>query len=496
MFNMATGFGAMPVKSGTQPRHEAMRIGGRKVVAADVIEVRYPYTDEVIGTVPAGQREHAAEAFQIAASYRPKLTRHERREILLKTAKLIAGRREDIAHGVTLELGICHQHALYEAGRACDVFTLAGTLASFDDGQIFSCDLTANGKERKIYTRREPVRSISAITPFNHPLNMVAHKIAPAIATNNCVVCKPSELTPLTAITLADILYEAGLPPEMFQVVTGWPQDIGDEMVVNDNIDIITFTGGVKVGKMIAAQAGMKRLALELGGNDPLIVLNDLSDDDLRKAADIAVAGATGNSGQRCTAVKRILVQESIADRIVPMILENAKKLRFGDPQDPETQLGCVIHEQAAAAIEKRVYATVEQGAKVLHDPGRRGSLLPPIVVDHVPPDAELVMDETFGPVIPILRVPDDDGAVIGISNSTPYGLSAGVCTNDLRRITRYVDGLEVGTVNIWEQPGYRTEMSPFGGIKDSGNGVKEGVLEAMKFFTNIKTYSLPWPAG
>lgn len=480
----------------TEIRREAMRIGGRKVSTDDLVEVRYPYTNEVIGTVPAGQAEHAAEAFDIAARHQPKLTRHQRREILLNAAELIRSRREEIAHWLTLELGICWQHALYEAGRSYDVFTFAGMLSTFDDGQIFSCDLTPHGKQRKIYTKREPVRAISAITPFNHPLNMVAHKIAPSIATNNCMVCKPTELTPLTALTLADILYEAGLPPEMFQVVTGWPQDIGEEMIVNPNIDIITFTGGVTVGKMIAGKAGYKRQALELGGNDPLIILNDLSEKDLAKAAAIAVAGATGNSGQRCTAIKRILIQESVADAIVPMILENAKKIRHGDPQDPETQLGCVIHEQAAATFERRVYDAAERGAKVLYDPGRQGALLPPIVVDHVPHDSELVYEETFGPIVPIVRVPDDDEQTIAISNSTPFGLSSGVCTNDLNRAIRYVEGLTVGTVNIWEQPGYRIEMSPFGGIKDSGNGVKEGVMEAMKFFTNVKTYSLPWPAG
>ncbi|MCB2104395.1 MAG: aldehyde dehydrogenase family protein, partial [Rhodobacteraceae bacterium] len=319
-------------------------------------------------------------------------------------------------------------------------------------------------------------------------------KIAPSIATNNCMVCKPTELTPLTALTLADILYEAGLPPEMFQVVTGLPQDIGDEMITNPNIDIITFTGGVPVGKMIAAKAVYKRQALELGGNDPLIVLNDLDDADLDKAATIAVAGATGNSGQRCTAVKRILVQESVADKFVPLVLEKAKKIRFGDPMDPATELGCVIHSKAAELFEKRVYMAADQGAKVLYDPGRKGALLPPIVVDHVPHDSELVMEETFGPVIPIVRVPDNDEEVMRISNSTEFGLSSGVCTNDFRRMQAYIEGLNVGTVNIWEQPGYRIETSPFGGIKDSGNGVKEGVTEAMKFFTNVKTYSLPWP--
>ena len=475
-------------------RHEAMRIGGEKVTTKEVIEVRYPYTDEVIGTVPAGDASHAARAFEIAANYQPKLTRYERQQILFRAAELIRERREEIAHWLTLELGICKQHSLYETGRSYDVFTLAGQLAILDDGQIFSCDLTPHGKARKIYTMREPVRAISAITPFNHPLNMVAHKIAPAIATNNCVVCKPTELTPLTAITLADILYEAGLPPEMFQIVTGWPKDIGDAMITDPNIDIITFTGGVPVGKMIAEKAGYKRTALELGGNDPLIILNDLSGADLDKAATIAVAGATGNSGQRCTAVKRILVQESVADAIVPLILEKAKAIRFGDPMDPDTQLGCVIHSKAAETFERRVYDAEKQGAKVLYDPGRKGALLPPIVVDHVPHGSELVMEETFGPIVPIVRVPDDDAEVMKISNSTAFGLSSGVCTNSLPRAQAYITGLNVGTVNIWEQPGYRIEMSPFGGIKDSGNGVKEGVLEAMKFFTNVKTYSLPWP--
>ena len=474
-------------------RNEGMRIGGKVVFTDDVIEVLYPYTDEVVGTVPAGTAEHARKAFEIAANYKSKLTRYERSEILKKAGRLIGEKRKDLAKWLTLELGICHQHAIYETKRAQDVYDFAAAQILNDDGEIFSCDLTHNGKARKIFTKREPVKAISAITPFNHPLNMVSHKIAPSIATNNCMVCKPTELTPLTCLALADILYEAGLPPEMFQVVTGLPQDIGDEMITNENIDIITFTGGVPVGKIIADKAGYKRQALELGGNDPLIICNDLSDADLEKAATIAVAGATGNSGQRCTAIKRILVQESVADRFVPLVLEKAKKIKFGDPQDPATELGCVIHSKAAELFENRVLDAEKQGAKILYHPGRQGALLPPIVIDYVPHECELVMEETFGPIIPIVRVPDNDEEVMAISNSTEFGLSSGVCTNDLHRAISYINGLDVGTCNIWEQPGYRIETSPFGGIKDSGNGVKEGVTEAMKFFTNVKTYSLPW---
>ncbi len=474
-------------------RHEPMRIAGKKVDADAVFDVHYPYTNAVIGTVPAGRAEHARKAFRIAAAYKPKLTRYERQKILLRTAELLVARKEEMADLITSELGISKMDSYYEVGRAYDVFTLAGQMCLHDDGEIFSCDLTPHGKARKIFTFREPLRSISAITPFNHPLNMVSHKVAPAIATNNCVVVKPTELTPMTALLLCDIMYEAGLPPEMLSVVTGLPKDIGSEMITNPDIDLITFTGGVPVGKMIANTAGYKRTVLELGGNDPLIILNDLSDDDLAKAADLAVAGATKNSGQRCTAVKRILCQESVADRFVPMVLERAKKIRFGDPMDPKTELGTVVHEQAAARFEKLVYMAAEQGAKILYDPGRQGALLPPIVVDEVPHSSELVMQETFGPVIPIIRAPDNDDALIALSNSTDFGLSSGVCTNDYRRMQKYIRGLNVGTVNIWEVPGYRIEMSPFGGIKDSGNGYKEGVIEAMKSFTNVKTFSLPW---
>lgn len=474
-------------------RHEPMRIAGEKVDADATLEVRYPWNDTVVGTVPAGNASHARRAFEIAASYQPKLTRYERQKILLKTAELLNARKEEISDLVTLELGISKQDSLYEVGRAFDVFTLSGQLCLIDDGEIFSCDLTPHGKQRKIFTLREPLNAISAITPFNHPLNMVSHKVAPAIATNNCVVVKPTELTPMTALMLADILYEAGLPPQMLSVVTGWPQDIGDEMITNPNIDLITFTGGVPVGKMIASKAGYKRQVLELGGNDPLIILNDLSDEDLAKAADLAVAGATKNSGQRCTAVKRILVQEKVADRFVPMVLERAKKLKFGDPMDRATELGTVVHERAAALFEQRVYMAAEAGAEILYHPGRQGALLPPIVVDRVPHSSELVMEETFGPIVPIIRAPDDDDALIALSNSTAFGLSSGVCTNDFRRMQKYIAGLKVGTVNIWEVPGYRIEMSPFGGIKDSGNGYKEGVIEAMKSYTNVKTFSLPW---
>ncbi|MGY4260529.1 putative phosphonoacetaldehyde dehydrogenase [Bradyrhizobium sp. USDA 4516] len=473
-------------------RHEQMRIAGSLVDTDEHVEVFNPYTNKVVGTVPAARPEHVRSAFARAAAFKPKLTRYERQRILLRTAEILAGRKEEFARLITAESGLCWKDSLYEAGRAYDVYSFAGQLAIKDDGETFSCDISPQGKARKIFTTRTPLLgAISAITPFNHPLNMVSHKIAPAIATNNRVVLKPTELTPLTALALADVLYEAGLPPEMLSVVTGNPHSMGDAMITDPDADLVTFTGSVRVGKHIANKAGYKRLVLELGGNDPLIVMEDA---DLDKAAELAVTGATKNSGQRCTAVKRILCVEAVADDFAALVLTKARKLKCGDPMDPTVDVGTVIHEGAAKEFERRVNAAVADGAELLHGNARDGALYPPTVVDRIPYTSELVMQETFGPVIPIIRVPNDIDSVIRISNATAFGLSSGVCTNRLDYITRFVNELDVGTVNIWEVPGYRIEMSPFGGIKDSGLGYKEGVQEAIKSFTNVKTYSLPWP--
>ncbi|MFL2562564.1 MAG: phosphonoacetaldehyde dehydrogenase [Arenicellales bacterium] len=471
------------------PIHETLRIGGERTDRDERIEVFNPWDDSVVGTVPCATREDVVRAFDIAASYTPSLTRYARQQILLRTAEILTSRRDEISDVITAELGISKQDSLYEVGRAFDVFSLTGQLCIIDDGEIFSCDLTPHGKQRRIYTQRDPLKAISAITPFNHPMNMVAHKVAPAIATNNCMVCKPTEVTPLTALLLADVLYEAGLPPEMFSVVTGWPGEIGEEMITNANIELVTFTGGVPVGKHIANHAGYRRTVLELGGNSSLIVMEDA---DLQKAAVMAVQGATKNSGQRCTAVKRVLCVESVADEFAPLVAKEAQKIRYGDPMSPDTDMGTVVNESAAQLFETRVNAALSQGAALLYGNERLGALYSPTVLDHVPRDAELVVEETFGPPVPIIRVKDIDDA-IAVDNGTAFGLSTGVCTNRWDYITRFVSELKTGTVNIWEVPGYRIEMSPFGGVKDSGLGYKEGVIEAMKSYTTVKTYSLPW---
>lgn len=473
-----------------EPIREGLRIAGEKIFRDRVIEVRHPFSGALAGTVAKATPDDVKRALKIARDFRSRLTRHERYAILMKAGAIIASKRDDLARLITLESGLCLKDSQYEVGRASDVLLFAANQALVDDGEVFSCDLTAHGKSRKVYTLREPLQgAITAITPFNHPLNQVIHKVAPAVATNNRMVLKPSEKTPLTAFALADILYAAGLPPPMLSVVTGDPAEIADELLTSVNVDLVTFTGGVSIGKSIAAKAVYKRQILELGGNDPIIVLDDA---DIEEAATLAASGSYKNSGQRCTAVKRMLVQESVADRFVELLVEKTLALKYGDPFDPTMDMGTVIDEGSARRFEGVVNEAVAAGARLLVGNVRRGALYSPTVLDRVTPDMTVVRTETFGPVSPVIRFKTVEEA-IGIANGTAYGLSSSLCTNRIDLITRFVRELQVGSVNVREVPGYRLEMTPFGGIKDSGLGYKEGVLEAMKSFCNTKTYSLPW---
>ncbi|NPT53771.1 phosphonoacetaldehyde dehydrogenase [Paraburkholderia elongata] len=478
------------MKAQWQVRHEALRIGGEKIFRDEVIEVRNPYDGTLVGTVPKATLEDVRRAFEFARAYRPALTRYERAAILRRAADAVRVRTEEIAALITAEAGLCKKDSIYEAGRVADVLVFGAGEVLKDDGQIFSCDLTPHGKKRRVYTQRDPLLGvISAITPFNHPMNQVAHKIVPSIATNNRIVVKPSEKVPLSCYLLADILHEAGLPVQMLQVLTGDPSVIANELITNPAIDLITFTGGVSIGKSIASRMGYRRAVLELGGNDPIIVMEDA---DLDEASSLAVSGSYKNSGQRCTAIKRMLVHEAVADRFTDLVVEKTRAWKYGNPADSSVDMGTVIDEAAAQFCERQVNDALSRGARLLAGNLRDGALYSPTVVDRVTPDMPLVKYETFGPVSPIMRFANIDEA-IRMSNCTDYALSSSVCTNRLDYITRFITELEVGSVNVREVPGYRLELTPFGGVKDSGLGYKEGVQEAMKSFTNTKTYSLPW---
>ena len=464
-------------------------VAGVPVTGTNIFEVKNPYDNSIAGTVTLADASHASAAVEVALKGGKKLTRYDRFSILDKARQLLVQRKEAFARTISAESGLAIREAVYETGRAHDVLMFAAMESLKDDGQIFSCDISPSGKARKIFTTREPLSLALCITPFNHPLNQVVHKLAPALAVGTPVILKPSEKTPLTAIMLTELLYEAGLPHYMLSTLLGPTAEIAEPLIKDPRVDIVSFTGSVAVGKKIAGMAGYKKVILELGGNDPVIIMEDA---DMDLAVYLAAEGSFRNSGQRCTAVKRILVHEKIADEFTKRLVEKTKEYTCGDPSDPETRVGTVIDEAAAIYLENVVKRSVEQGAKVLLGGNRKGALMEPTVISNVPRNADMVVYESFGPLAPILTFKDIDDA-IALSNSTAYGLSSGIVTNNMSYALRFIKELKVGTVNINEVPGYRIESSPFGGIKDSGLGIKEGVIEAMKCFTFVKTFSLPW---
>ena len=467
----------------------ASLIAGKPVSGSGTLTIHNPYNGVEVGTVALASRRDVDMAVAAAGAFRETPTRHQRAEILEKTRASLEARREEFARTISSEAGLALREGRYEVGRTIDVLRFAAMESLRDDGQIFSCDVSAQGKPRKIFTTREPLHCAVAITPFNHPLNQVAHKVAPAIAAGTPLILKPSEKTPLAALKFAELLYAAGLPGAMLSVLLGPTTEVAEPLVKHPAVDVVAFTGSVAIGKRIAATAGYKKLVLELGGNDPLIVLQDA---DLDLAVTLAAEGSFRNSGQRCTAVKRILIEERIAADFTSRLVEKTKEYVCGDPMDEQTRVGTVIDESSAIYLETVIQEAVAAGAKVLIGGERHGALLQPAVIADVPRDCRMVVCESFGPLAPILTVRDLDDALT-VANATAYGLSSGVVTSNLHRALQAIKTLRCGTVNINEVPGFRIESSPFGGIKDSGLGVKEGVIEAIKAYSFVKTFSLPW---
>lgn len=465
-------------------------VAGEPVTSDQTLDVFYPYDGSLSGTVACASPSDLERAITIGAGEQESLTRFQRADILRKARRLLEDRREEFANLIRSEAGLCMRETTYEVGRTLDVLEFAAMEALRDDGQVFSCDLTAQGKARKIFTLREPVRLVAAITPFNHPLNQVAHKLGPAIACGAPMILKPSDKTPLTAIRFVELLYEAGLPGSMLSVLLGSIDEVITPLIQDERVEMVAFTGSVPIGKHIAATAGYKKLCLELGGNSPLIVLEDA---DLDLAVTLAAEGCFRNSGQRCTAVKRLLIHESILDTFTERFVERAKDYVYGDPASPETRVGTVIDEAAAARLDTVVKSAVEDGAEILLGGDyKSGASFPSTVIGKVQRHSTMVVEESFGPLAPILSISDIDDAIT-LANSTAYGLSSGIVTNNMEHALKAVKEIRTGTVNVNEVPGYRIESSPFGGVKDSGLGIKEGVIEAMKYMTNTKTFSLPW---
>ena len=457
-------------------------IGGKWVDSDQKIAVTNPYTNEVVGTVPRMSLDQVKKAIDAIYEYEPTLTAYERSEILKGAAAEITARKDELAYGISLESGMSIKDSTKEVGRGVNLINVAAEEAKRIMGEQLPSDVDSSGADKFIMAMRCPVGVVSAIVPFNRPMNQVVVKVAPSFAAGNKTIIKPTERTPMSAIRFVQILLNNGMPPEMISIVTGKSSEIGNELVSSQKIDMVTFTGSTEVGRKLTNMAGIKKLTMELGGNDPLIVLED---GDLDKAAKLAVAGAYGNAGQACRGVKRILVINSVADAFAEKLKAETEKIKCGDPFDPDTAIGTVIDEQAAIEIEEVVKGAISDGAKVLCGNKREGALFTPTALDHVKHDSAMVLDETFGHIAPIIRVKDVEEAC-RIANQTEFGLQSGVVTNNLENIRYCIKHLKVGAVNINEGPHHDMPNIPFGGVKQSGIG-REGIRYAMQEMTYIK---------
>ena len=465
-----------------------MLIGGKYITSDDRQDVINPYTGEVIDTVPLAHRQTVQLAIDEATDAKDLLVEMSAFKVsnkLFNVCDKLRERRQEFAQLLTSEVGKPINESLVEVDRSIETLKLAAEEAKRIYGESVPLDAGLNGKGFFAFTQKLPLGVVAAITPFNYPLNLTVHKIAPAIACKNTVIVKPSTETPLAVMKFCDLLNEE-FPDGVVNVVTGYGSEVGDYLVCSSEVDKISFTGSVTTGMMISQKAGMKKVTLELGGNDPVIILKDA---DLDKAVKGIINGAFLNAGQVCMGVKRVIVEDEIADEFCEKLVLETEKLVMGDPSDKNTSLGTLISEKAAIHVEETVNNAVSNGAEILTGGVRDNAFYEATVIDKVTPDMDLVVRETFGPVAPIIRVKDLDEA-IKVANDTEYGLQAGVFTQDYSSAMRCAQEIEAGTVFINKQSTFRTDNMPFGGFKNSGVG-KEGIKYAVDEMTKTKLIGL-----
>ncbi len=451
-----------------------------------VADVLNPYTGETVGHMARAGAGQAVAAARAAGRFRCEASAHERGAVLLRTADEVQNSAEVFVRSIVGETGNTHKDAVSEVRRAVAQLRFGGEEAKRLTGESIATDVTDYTARRLAVTLPEPLGLICAITPFNRPLNQVVTKVVPAVAAGNSVIVKPSEKAPLTAGLFVRALLDSGLQPGMIALVTGDPLEVGEALVSCEYVDMVTFTGSAAVGQRIARRIGMIRSAFELGDSGALIVADDA---DLSAAVSAAAAGAYATAGQSCRGVKRILVQEQVADEFADMLVAATERLVVGDPRDPGTDIGTLIDEPAAVRVERRVAEAVDGGARVLAGGRRRGAQFWPTVLDHVDRGAPLVCEETFGPCAPLVRVKDLADAVDYL-NAGRVGLQAGVFTQRIDDAMRAARELQVGAVIVNGGPQFESPNIPFGGVKDSGHG-REGVRYAMREMTRLKTLVL-----
>jgi acyl-CoA reductase-like NAD-dependent aldehyde dehydrogenase len=462
-------------------------IGGEWIETGDWIEVRSPYSGEVVGRVPKAGAVEARRAVDAAeqAMAEP-LPAHKRAEILVRVAGYLGKRHDEAAQTISAEAGKPMKAARVEAARAMSTYTFAAVEARKLAGDMVPMDASQAGVGKLAFTLRRPIGVVGAISPFNFPLNLVAHKIAPALAAGCAVVLKPASQTPLSALLLAELEQEAGLPPGWLNVLTGPAAEIGDVLVEDERVKLITFTGSSGIGWGLRERAARKKVALELGNATPVIVEADA---DLDEAATKLAANTFAFAGQSCISVQRVYVQRDAYDGFLERFLPLVQALRAGDPSDEDTDVGPVIDDDARERILEWIEEARTLGADVLVGGEADGSVIRPTVIAGAPPDAKVSCEEVFGPVVTVSAYDAFDEAV-ELANGTRFGLQAGIFTADVRRALDAAQRLDFGGVTVNEAPTFRADQMPYGGVKDSGT-TREGPAYAVREMTEERVVVL-----
>jgi acyl-CoA reductase-like NAD-dependent aldehyde dehydrogenase len=455
-------------------------IGGEWIETGDWIDVVSPYSGETVGRVAKAGADETRRAIDAAeAAMREPLPAHKRAEILVRVAGFLGRRHDEVARTISDEAGKPMKAARVEARRAMSTYTFAAVEARKLAGEMVPMDASQAGEGKLAFTLRRPIGVVGAISPFNFPLNLVAHKLAPALAAGCAVVLKPASQTPLSALLLAELETEAGLPPGWLNVLVGPASEIGDVLIEDERVKALTFTGSGAVGWKLAERAPKKRVKLELGNATPVIIAEDA---DIDTAAQAMAANAFSFAGQSCISVQRIYVEAPAYDRFLERFLPRVEELRLGDPADEETDVGPVIDEDARERILEWIEEARAGGARVLAGGELDGELIRPTVIADAAPELKVSCEEVFGPVCTVNSVGSLDEA-IELANSTRYGLQAGIFTTKLEIASRAARELEFGGVIVNEAPTFRADQMPYGGVKDSGN-TREGPAYAVRELT------------
>ena len=462
-----------------------MLLGHEWVDREDTIDVHDPFDDSIIDTVPAANHDDVQTALAAADEAKETaraMTTYERAQVLYGTAQIIAGRIDEFAEVIAREGSKTINEARGEARRCVNTLTISAEEAKRCQGETIPFDSFPGGEARRGHYERVPIGVVLAITPFNDPLNLVAHKLGPAIAGGNAVILKPATVTPLSGLKLTEAFMEAGLPTGVLQCITGYGAVLGDALVEDSRVRMVSFTGGVEAGERIMSRIGLKKVGMELGSNSPVIVWKDA---DLDWAVETCVSGAFWAAGQNCIGVQRIYIHREIYDRFRDDFVARAAAYRTGDKLDESTNMGPMINEGEAKRVERWVAEAVDKGATCLTGGTREGALLPPTVLENVPEDATIHYEEVFGPAVNLYPVDDLDEA-LEKANSVDYGLHAAGFSNDVTVCHRMAEGLDCGSVILNDSTDYRLDSMPFGGVKNSGLG-REGIKFSLQEMTEPK---------